>query len=251
MNPIDSHAVYNDPRHYDALNDFTNDIPFYESLVYKYGKKVLELASGTGRVTIPLAKIGCSITGIDISANFVEYAKQKAENNKVSIPFYRADMRSFDLGEKFDLILLPFNALCHIQDYTSIINLLDCVKAHLRATGKFIISVFTPKCHYLNTKADIKKPVAKYPNPYNTNEEVIIYEENAYNYANQINYITWYVNTDGVEEKQGLNMRMYFPEEIDNYLKMNGFKLDVKYGEYTFTPFTSTSPFQLIVASLA
>jgi len=54
MNPIDFEDLYRDGRHYDCqTKDFVEDIPFYLRQIEKYGEPVLELACGTGRITIP------------------------------------------------------------------------------------------------------------------------------------------------------------------------------------------------------
>ena len=68
MKPIDSLEIYDDPRHYDLkYEDFVEDVPFWLRQVEKYGEPVLELACGTGRITIPIAEKRFDITGLDIS----------------------------------------------------------------------------------------------------------------------------------------------------------------------------------------
>ena len=58
---------YTDPDLFDLENqDFEPDGPFYLALAKKLGGAALELGCGTGRVTIPLARQGIEITGLDI-----------------------------------------------------------------------------------------------------------------------------------------------------------------------------------------
>lgn len=49
-------SIYFDPKHYDAMFTMTDDIPFYLDCVSDYDQPVLELACGTGRVTVPMAE---------------------------------------------------------------------------------------------------------------------------------------------------------------------------------------------------
>jgi len=55
---IDHEEIYRDGKHYDALNNFNHDVPFYLEMAKSYGEKTLELACGTGRITLPLAEQG-------------------------------------------------------------------------------------------------------------------------------------------------------------------------------------------------
>ena len=78
MEPIDCCDLYSDGRHYDLQNrDIVEDIPFYLRQIRKHGEPVLELACGTGRITIPLSSKGIKITGLDISESMLEQAKKK------------------------------------------------------------------------------------------------------------------------------------------------------------------------------
>jgi len=64
MKPIDSRALYLDGLHYDAQHvEIVEDIPFYIAKAKKYSEPILELACGTGRITIPIARQGFDATG--------------------------------------------------------------------------------------------------------------------------------------------------------------------------------------------
>ena len=67
--------LYRDGRHYDALNSFlVADIPFYLEEARNAGRPVLELACGTGRLTIPIAQSGVEIVGLDLSPSMLAHA---------------------------------------------------------------------------------------------------------------------------------------------------------------------------------
>ncbi len=82
MNPIDHKEIYRDGKHYDALNTFDTDVVFYSKMADKYGSPILELACGTGRITIPIAEKGHEIVGIDISEAMITVAKDKSSKAK-------------------------------------------------------------------------------------------------------------------------------------------------------------------------
>ncbi len=96
MKPIDSHALYRDGLHYDAQHvEIVEDITFYIAQAQKAGGSILELACGTGRITIPLARQGFDVTGLDISEGMLKIAKEKAEMEYLSCTFLHADCRKF------------------------------------------------------------------------------------------------------------------------------------------------------------
>ncbi|MFQ6087254.1 MAG: class I SAM-dependent methyltransferase [Candidatus Bathyarchaeia archaeon] len=77
---------------------------------------MLECGCGTGRVTISLARIGVNIVGIDTSEKMLAIARKKLgrEHPEVQqrIKFLKADMRNFQLEERFALSIIPFSTFC-------------------------------------------------------------------------------------------------------------------------------------------
>ena len=67
------------------LNNFNHDVPFYLEMAKSFGEKTLELACGTGRITLPLAKQGIDIVGIDISNGMISEAKEKAQKQNLNV----------------------------------------------------------------------------------------------------------------------------------------------------------------------
>ncbi|NTU82301.1 MAG: class I SAM-dependent methyltransferase, partial [Chloroflexales bacterium] len=64
-------------RYYDAdFRDYLEDLPFYHELARRTGGPLLELMCGTGRVLLPLAEAGYSITGVDSSPAMLSIARE-------------------------------------------------------------------------------------------------------------------------------------------------------------------------------
>lgn len=249
MKPIDCEDLYRDGRHYDLqTKEFADDIPFYLRQVEKYGQPVLELACGTGRITIPLAEKGIQISGLDVSEPMLSLARKKAEEKGVPVEWIQGDCRNFKLSKKFRLIFIPVNSIAHLHDLESLEACFSCVKEHLADQGRFIIDVFNPRLDILMRDPTKRYPVAEYPDP-DGNGTVVVTENNVYDTASQVNRIKWYYRIG--QEKEELvvenNMRILFPQELDALLRYNGFTIEAKYGDYDETPFTSASPKQLVV----
>jgi SAM-dependent methyltransferase len=104
--PLTAHdnlAEYDDPAIYDQETpSFEPDGPFYLALAQRFGGPVLELGCGTGRNTIPLARRGVDITGLDLAPRMLEHARRKAPD--LPITWIESDVRSFHLGGRFRFI---------------------------------------------------------------------------------------------------------------------------------------------------
>ena len=83
---------------YDGMNKDMSDLDFYKSRLPKHkSARILELCCGTGRLTIPIAKDGYTITGVDITRSMLEEAKLKASKEGVTIDWIEGDIRSLKL----------------------------------------------------------------------------------------------------------------------------------------------------------
>jgi SAM-dependent methyltransferase len=246
-------SIYLDGRHYDLQHvGFTDDIPFYLKQARRLGGDVLELACGTGRITIPLAEAGVSITGLDRERGMLRQARAKAAEKSVSVDWEQGDCRDLDLGRKFNLIFLPFNSIAHLHDPESIRSCFEGVREHLSQGGRFIVDIFNPRLDMLLRDASERYPVAEYPDP-DGGGTVVITENNVYDPATQVNHIKWYyrVGRSKAERVAELNMRIFFPQELDALLRAGGFEIEAKYGDFDESAFVSSSPKQIVMAKAA
>jgi len=117
------------------------DIDIYVSQCPIEGRKVLELACGTGRVGIPLAKLGYEVTGIDISGDMLEIYRQKLEKEpkrvRNAITLIEGDVTNMELNEKYDMIILPATTIC-LFGKELCQKLFAFVREHLAENGVFV-----------------------------------------------------------------------------------------------------------------
>jgi hypothetical protein len=109
--------------------------------------------------------------------------------------------------------------------------------------------LFNPNFKFLLRDCKERAEVSTYDNPYENNK-VTLTETNNYDQISQINYINWFYNTGGIERKEELNMRMFFPQELENYLRYTGFQIENKFGNYDLSSFTNDSGKQIIISKL-
>ncbi len=245
----DGSEVYWDGLQYDAFNaPVHNDLKFYLAEAKKARGPVLELACGTGRLTIPLKKEGINITGLDLAAPMLERAKAKAAAAGLKIHFLRGDARKFSLGKKFKLIFMAFHSLQHLGGRGDLEGLFASVSRHLAPGGRFIFDVFNPDPRCLVRDPEEMLPVAYYDNPAGGGK-VLVNETYSYDRKAQVSRITWHYRSEktGKTVKKSLNLRCFYPEELLALVHYNGFKLAARYGDFRGRPFTGASREQILI----
>jgi SAM-dependent methyltransferase len=125
--------------------NYRDDIAFYARLAERLGaNRILELGAGGGRVCVPLARRGFEVTALEPSPKMLKAAQEYATAENVALEFVCADVRDFDLGQKFPLIIAPFNMLMHLYTLSDQDAALLCIKRHLEAGGVFAFDLYQP-----------------------------------------------------------------------------------------------------------
>jgi hypothetical protein len=182
----------------------------------------------------------------------LEEAVRKACVAGAETTWLNADIRDFDLGRLFALIILPSNNICHLLTRSDLEACLSSVKRHLAPSGRFIVDVFVPKMELLVDQPGVRFPFGEYDAP-DGSGRIVVNETYDYEPDTQIKRVTTWHAVPGIEKEVSspLDMRMYFPQELDALLEYNGFTIEHKYGDYDGAPFGRESEKQIIVCSAA
>ncbi len=239
-------SIYN-AAIYDAMNREMPDVAWYLELARQARGPVLELCCGTGRITIPLARAGIPIDGVDMTPSMLDAAKRKARDEEVEVGWHRQDMRRLRLARrKFRLIFIPFNSLQNTYPIADLEKVLAGVRKHLAPRGVFAFDVFNPSVHFMVRGETPRKDCYRFR--LEDGRRVRISEVCRYDAAGQVNRVQWRLRIDnGPERVQRLDMRCFFPLEMDALLRYNGFRVVAKYGDFRRRPFTSASRKQVYV----
>lgn len=146
MNYDDFADLYD--HQYDLYRD---DLHFYGALAERVGGPVLEIGSGTGRVTAYLARRGAQITGLEPSGGMIGYAQARAEREGLSLDIVQGDVKTFSLPQRFSLCIAPFNALMHLYTPNEQLQALENIRAHLEPGGQLVFDLSVPRYGALNT----------------------------------------------------------------------------------------------------
>jgi len=143
------------PDLYDVVTTPTlqGDVEWYCDKARLSGGPVLELGAGTGRVTLPMAAAGVSVHALDAHSGMLALLRSKiadqAPEVQSRITVVQGDMRTFDLDERFALIVWPFRAFLHNLTEADQLACLSRVRKHLTPNGRFAFNVFHPSLTFM------------------------------------------------------------------------------------------------------
>ena len=123
---------------------YPGDVAFYLR-VCAGAERVLELGCGDGRVSLPLAESGVSVTGIDLHPEMVSAANTDRETASAEVQerlcYLQGDISAFTLDAPFDRIIAPYTTLYALTPDARR-ACLRCVERHLTPDGVFVFDVY-------------------------------------------------------------------------------------------------------------
>ncbi len=236
--------IYLYPDLYDALHQ---DIETDKNVITHYAKKcngpVLEVASGTGRLSKYITDLGLPYTGIDNSQSFLDVS---IENLGSRGTFLLRDMRDFHLNKKFDFIFIGFNSFLHNLTDKDAVSCLASIKTHLNDGGLFLLSIFQPDHSFLYRDEYLYEARTFFDYQ---GKKCRMMERNSFDDETQINSLTWQLEIDGnlSEETYSFKQRMYYPHKMDLLFQETGFSIQEKFGDWDMNPLDEESPLQIYI----
>lgn len=179
---------------------------------------VLDLACGTGNLTIELAELGCKVIGIDKSPKMLEIAKLKAKNCKISPTFIQETFQSYPYNSKYNAVICSSFSLNYICDYNEIINVFTNIYKSLTDGGVFIFDMIYP--------SEVEK---HFENKLHfENEDIKIFT--LFEWKNRISNLyevlfSFYLKNNNIIEKEVHLSKTYNSDEIKSILINIGFRV--------------------------
>jgi SAM-dependent methyltransferase len=127
------------------VGDYAGDIPVFEKLLPSKDARVLDLACGSGRVGIALAREGYTVDGVELSQDMLDLVERNLANEKPGVrdrlTFVRGDMSAFAMPHQYDLILISVTSISLLLTREQRAGLFASVKRHLKPDGRFVFDV--------------------------------------------------------------------------------------------------------------
>jgi len=235
--------------------DWQADIQFWLELAQQSGEPALELACGTGRVVLPLARAGVQVTGLDASPYMLGELRRKLAQEERGVRgrvrVVEASMTEFALEERFGLIYVParsFQALLTRADQR---RCLECCARHLRPEGRMAVDVFNPRLDFLIRPGGHDDAPDEFPGPTGL---TVRHEAHAdYDLVSQTVIGSWRYqwrapNAEMIGREYALRLHYFFRFELEWMLEACGFEVEALYGYFDRSAFTAESPEMVLVA---
>ncbi len=223
-------SVYQSPAYYQMMHGSRcHDLPFYLQQASELRPRhILEYGIGAGRVALPLCREGHDVTGVDLSGEMLgeleRLWQQQQEQVRQRLRWHRGDARSLDLGQRFELILCPFNGIAHHHGESALRAFFGQVDRHLQTCGRLVFDVLIPCPHLLaGSRNDV--PWFRHPD---SGEVCRFTEISRYDDAAQRLTITAqirFMQREQPPQELKLHLQLLFPEQIPALLSCHGFEL--------------------------
>ncbi len=202
---------------------------------------VLDLCCGPGRFSIPLARMGYSVTGVDATDFLLNIARNRASIENVEVEWIKEDMRRFLRSRSYDLVMNMFTSFGYFQDHSDNMIVLENVNESLRQGGKFVIEVMGKE-----TLASIFQPVTDTE----TDEGLLLIQRHTIESGwNRIANDWLLIDNDSVLGRWKFSHWVYSAAELKNMLQEAGFSNLEVYGNLEGSPYNSESGRLVAVAT--
>ena len=224
---------------YDSVFSYVvDDIPFYVEEATRSDGTVLELGCGTGRVSIPIARAGIDIVGIDSSSPMLARAREKCREAGIpNLKLLWADMRDFNLSSEFNLVIIPFRGLLSLLSVDDEIRTLTNIKRHLAPGGKLIFDIFVPDHNMMVQEGDVPYHFRDVTDT-ETGRHMVVWNQARYDAFSQVMSIR--TTIEQLDDAGRVSSKMYrdfalryiFRWEMHHLLGLCGYDVRALYGNF-------------------
>jgi SAM-dependent methyltransferase len=218
---------------YDALysdKDYAAECDLVERLARESAvgdvRRVLDLGCGTGGHSLVLAARGYEVVGVDRSEEMLAQARRKSAGRA---RFRRGDVRSIDLREQFDLVLMMFAVLGYMAEEADVRAALATARRHLRAGGVLVLDVWYEPAVLAERPSERVRVIETERGTIERRSSGKLDEERRR--CTVSFHVTETRDGEGAEFDEEHSMRYFGRRELDRFLEEAGFEL-VRFGSF-------------------
>ncbi|GLW09426.1 methyltransferase [Microtetraspora sp. NBRC 13810] len=192
--------------------------------------RALEFAIGTGRVAVPLAARGVSVTGIELSLPMIGQLRAKAD--EATIPVVVGDMASAVAPGEYTLVYLVYNTIANLLTQAEQVACFRNAARHLAPGGRFVIELWVPELRRL--------PSGQQATVWHSEPGYIGLD--TYDVLRQ-HVVSHHFRFDESRQAELFRTphRYIWPAELDLMAQLAGFELESRHADWTGADFTAES----------
>jgi SAM-dependent methyltransferase len=219
------------------------EVSFAERILHlSPGARVLDLCSGQGRHSVPLAQHGYQVTALDLSPAYLQLALAAAKANNVKLETVSADMRRIPFAGRFDAIINMYSSFGYLESETDDAQVLESVAKALKPGGRFFLDMLNREW-----------AVANYiQNDWHSGGDGTLYvERRELDLATSRMHVSFTIvgANGGRRESVGHNIRLYSLTEMKGMLAKVGFDEIAYYGGFDGEVYSIDTRRMIICAS--
>lgn len=232
--PIDYDSI---AEIYDLYVTADYDISFFLQETANVEGPVLELAAGTGRLSLPLVQAGVQLTCVDSSQGMLDVLSRKLRERDLNAEVRHADVCRLKLNTSFQLAILPFQSFMEIVSEERQRQALSAVFACLAPGGRFICTFHNPVIR--RTQVDgVLRIVGRFP----TQDGTLVvsgFEQGGHPIVERLQFFEFFGSDGKLRSKILLPMEFAFVEgdHFESMARDAGFHILQLYGNYNRSPF--------------
>lgn len=234
----------------DWVENTTEEVDFVvEALQLQGHERILDLACGFGRHSLELARRGYSIVGVDITPDYIEYARTRVNEDGLDAQFICSDALDVDFHEEFDVVLsMADGAIGYFATDEQNLKLFDVIAAALRVGGKHVLSICSgdhasahfPKRHWVagSRALNISDTL------WNAETSRVVYRGHTLRFGEVLEPLS-----DEFPDSEHAGNRLYTLEEFEEILRQRGLTITDAYGGYDTSVPASKDQYLIVVTS--
>jgi SAM-dependent methyltransferase len=247
-------SPFDDGDFYDMIiGGLDYGIDFYVNLAREAKGPVLDIACGTGRVLLPVMQAGADADGLDLFQPMLDTARRKATELGFSPGLYHGDMADFKLPRRYALIMITFNAFCHMLTTDDQLRCLACIRRHLLPGGLLAFDGGFPGVAWIGAPQDRRELEGETKHPL-TGQTMRFYDTRGFDRVAQVQHSRNEVELDEADGKTKIIHRSEFwvrwtyKPEMELLLRATGFANYEICGGFDRRPLTQETDQMIVLA---
>lgn len=240
--------------------NWPNEVDFYRELIRSSPlseQGILEIACGTGRMTLQLAQENINLTGLDLSPELLAIANEKS-TDVPNVSWVQGDMRTFDLAHQFGIAIMPGHSFQFMTTPEDQMKCLTQIKTHLVTDGLLVLHLDHQDIPWLGGLIEQHEPAFKTGQPLTHPKTGRTFRQSyAWTFDIATHTATIQINWEELDQAGNivetwrmapLALHCIFRFEMEHALKRAGFSIEAVYGDFSKNELASDSGQMIWVA---